>query len=74
MQNLLLHAISLKLAVWAAITTIPWVAIYALSHAISGVLRSHQAFSLADFGYFAISLFVLTFVWAWIILRRSNLN
>ena len=73
MQNLLLHAISLKLLVWIATATLPWVTIYALSHAVSGVVRSHQALSMVDFGYCVIGFFILAFFWARFILRRSNL-
>jgi hypothetical protein len=74
MPNLLLHAISIKILVWVAAATVPWVAIYALSHEISGVLRLHQAFRMLDFGYFIIGLFVLAFIWVRYILRRSTLN
>jgi len=37
MQNLIFHAVSLKLLVWLAIATTPWLAIYAFSHRLFGV-------------------------------------
>jgi hypothetical protein len=74
MQNFLLHAISLKLLVWAVTATVPWIAIYAISHEISGLLRSHQAFRMVDFGCYLIGLFILAYFGARMILRRSTTN